>query len=81
MEKVLKYLKGLFWFYKIIQIGLNQFELLFLKLFVFLKTENRKGDKSKKIYRRGQPAELAHPWPNIVPVAAQNQPTAAYRFV
>ena len=40
MEKVPKYLKGLFWFYKIIQIGLNQFELIFQKLFVFLKTEN-----------------------------------------
>ena len=40
MEKVPKYLNEYFEFTKIIQIGLNQFELVFQKLIVFLKTEN-----------------------------------------
>ena len=82
MERGFKvFKKDYFDFTKLFKLVWTNLNLYFKSYLYFWKQKIEKEISQKNIYRRGQPAELAHPWPNIVPVAAQHQPTATYRFV
>ena len=70
MEKVPKYLKKLFWFYKISEFGLNRFEIVFQKLCWILLLEKEKVFKKRKPPRPNQPEAsptAAHPPPRQQP--------------
>ena len=82
MEKVPKYLKKLFWFYKISEFGLNRFEIVFHKLCWILLLEKEKVFKKKGESQAGRtssarasPTAQHHPRPAPAQPALSLSPT------
>ena len=66
MEKVPKYLKKLFWFYKISDFGLNRFEIVFQKLCWILLLEKEKGKKKRESHPGRTSPKSAQPRPTRI---------------